>query len=478
MSLSMEVKPKVVPVLDPAFCPAVLVNRRYREIVGASGAAQRMRIALEREDGLVCRYDVNVLPPDSETLDTTLRYVERHVKCLLWAVGGWRLVLSGPAVICDALRHRYGPQGDRAFDAEMMTTSYDRSFRVETVPPEEVPAPRQSGLPLGGHWEGCRIGFDLGASDYKVASVVDGRPVFSREIPWNPSVQSDPDYHYRHIVAGLREAASHLPRVDAIGGSSAGIYVNNRVKVASLFRAVPREVFRQRVTDMFVRMQQEWGVPLVVVNDGDVTALAGALSLGCKALLGTAMGSSQAGGYLDARGFITGQLNELAFVPVDFSPEAPVDDWSGDRGVGAQYFSQQAVNRLAPRVGISFPPDLPVPDRLKQVQRRCDEGDEAATRIFETIGVYLGYALAHYADYYDYRDVLVLGRVTSGRGGEIILRHAKTVLETEFQDLVDRLSLHVPDESTRRVGQAVAAASLPELPRGRTGGGGARCPCN
>jgi hypothetical protein len=79
------------------------------------------------------------------------------------------------------------------------------------------------------------------------------------------------------------------------------------------------------------------------------------------------------------------------------------------------------------------------------------------------MGVYLGYAIAHYADCYDFRHVLVLGRVTSGPGGAILLQWAQRVLEAEFPELRPRLTLHLPDELGRRVGQAVAAASLPAL---------------
>src|SRR5271170_505823 len=86
-----------------------------------------------------------------------------------------------------------------------------------------------------------------------------------------------------------------------------------------------------------------------------------------------------------------------------------------------------------------------------------------ARRIFETIGCYAGYGVAHYADFYKLRHVLILGRVTSGEGGAIILSRAQEVLRTEFPELAENVALHLPDESSRRVGQAVAAASLPAL---------------
>ena len=213
--------------------------------------------------------------------------------------------------------------------------------------------------PLGRHLDGNRIGFDLGGSDRKVAAVIDGRVVFSDETVWDPYHKPDPQYHFDGIMDSLRKAAAHLPRVDAIGGSAAGVYVNNRVKAGSLFRGVPQDLFDARVKDMFLDVRKAWNdVPFEVVNDGEVTALAGSMSLGENAILGIALGTSTAAGYVTPDGNITSWLNELAFVPIDYNPGAPVDEWSGDYGVGSQYFSQQAVGRLMPVAGIDAPADL------------------------------------------------------------------------------------------------------------------------
>src|SRR5436189_93848 len=120
-----------------------------------------------------------------------------------------------------------------------MEQVYEKPFTVETTDLEKIPPARESFVKLGGHLDGCRIGFDLGASDYKVAAIQNGEAVYSDEFPWNPRDQSDPQYHFDHLNAGLKKAAAHLPRVDAIGGSSAGVIVDNKIMVASLFRAVP-----------------------------------------------------------------------------------------------------------------------------------------------------------------------------------------------------------------------------------------------
>lgn len=451
---------KIPAPLDPGFLPPVLFNRQYVAAAENSGEAVPLVLGLERERGLISRFETVVKGrPDAETL----RYVERLVKFLLWSRGGWRIWFGGPAAIGNQLALDYSKTGARRFDAGLMSRVYERPFEVVVLPADAVPAARESGAALGGHLDGCRIGFDLGASDYKIAAVNNGEVVYSDELPWNPKDEPDPQYHYERIHLGLKKAAAHLPRVDAIGGSSAGVMVDNKIMVASLFRAVPDEKFDD-AKNIFLRLRREWNVSLEVMNDGDVTALAGAMSLKTNAMLGIAMGSSEAGGYLDPQGRITGSLSELAFAPVDYNPQAAVDEWSGDQGVGALYFSQQAVGKLLPAAGIKLPPEMGLPEKLQEVQKLMAAGDARAAKIYETIGVYLGYTIPHYADFYDFQHLLMLGRVTTGRGGDILLANAREVLKTEFPGLAAKILLHVPDEQTRRVGQAVAAASLPELP--------------
>jgi len=439
--------------------PAILFNRAYVTEAKASGQAVHLIIGLEREEGYLSRYET-LVKPDADP--DTLLYVERIVKFLLWARGGWKIHFGGPTAIGEYIKNCYSATGARAFDVELMGRVYEKPFEVVLTGADQVPAASEMSTSIGGHLDGCRIGFDLGASDYKISAVLNGEAVYTDEFPWDPKNQPDPNYHYNLINEGFKKAAAKLPRVDAIGGSSAGVIVNNRIMVASLFRAVPAARFEQ-AKNIFLRLREAWKVPLEVVNDGDVTALAGAMSLNTKAMLGVAMGSSEAGGYMNPEGGMTGWLSELAFAPVDYNASAPADEWSGDHGVGALYFSQQAVNKLLPAAGIEVPADMGLPERLKMVQDLMARGDSRAARIYETIGVYLGYSLPHYADFYQYDNIMILGRVTTGPGGDIILAKAREVLTVEFPDLATRINIVVPDEKSRRIGQAVAAASLPVI---------------
>ncbi len=455
------VAPRFVPPLDPAFRPAVLANRAFLEEVDASGAGVPLVLGLERADGSVSRFETRVFPDGHPRAEANQRYVERLVKFLLWQRGGWKVYIGGPASVGAYIASVYAPGGARAFDYHFMGEDvYERTFTVVSCSASDVPPERETTKPLGRHLDGCRIGFDLGASDRKVSAVIDGEAVYSEEVVWEPKKNADPEYHYREVVAALKSAAEKMPRVDAIGGSSAGVYINNRAMIASLFRAIPKDRFHE-VRDMFLRIRDEWNVPMEVVNDGEVTALAGSMSLEDGGVLGIALGSSEAGGYVTPDGNITGWLNELAFGPVDYQPDAPADEWSQDRGVGALYFSQQCVFRLAPAAGIALPEGVTDAEKLKSVQEKLEAGHEGATNIWRSMGYYMGYTIAHYADFYDLKHVLILGRCTSGRGGNLILEGANEVLETEFPEVAKKAHIQLPDEKSRRVGQSIAAASLP-----------------
>ena len=461
-----QARPKIAPPLDKTFRPAVLANRAYQAAAQRSARAQKLVIGLERVGGSLSRYETTILPDEHPEAVHTPDYIERIVKFLLWQRGGERVFIGGSEKIAQYLQSLYSPQGARSFDFHFMSRIYDHPLEIIPCRLEDAPPQCEMQKSLGRNLDGNRIGFDLGASDLKVSAVVDGEAIFSAEIEWQPVEQTDPAYHRQKIREALELAAAQLPHVDAIGGSSAGVYVNNRPMIASLYRGIPKEKFDQ-IHNLFLNIRDELGVPLEIINDGEVTALAGSMSLEADGILGIAMGSSEAVGYITPSGKITDWLNELAFAPLDYQNDAPVDEWSGDRGVGALYFSQQCVFRLAPRLGIDIPSDLTNAQKLKFVQERLEAGENHAHLIWESMGVYLGYTLAHYADFYDIHHVLILGRCTSGKGGPIILDHAQKVLRLEFPGLAEKINIQLPDEKSRRVGQSIAAASLPKIDRGR-----------
>lgn len=462
INLNEAATPKLVPDLDPCFRPAVLWNRAFTKAVADSGEATPFAIGVERDGKQIARYETSLFPSgkNGHWDEANYFYVERLVKCLLWVKGGWRVIVGGSDLVGEAVKAAYATGGSREFDAEFMSRVYEQGFTVEIVDYAKVPQAFEKTEKVGGHLDGCRIGFDAGGSDRKVAAVMNGQVLFSDETVWHPKVTEDPDYHFAGIMDSVKRAAEHLPRVDAIGVSSAGIFINNRTMIASLFLRVPQDLFDAKIKDIYCRVAKEFGnVPIEVRNDGDVTALSGAASLQDINILGIAMGTSQAVGYVGADGHLTGWLNELAFMPVDYNPQAMVDEWSGDYGCGVKYFSQDAVIKLAPAGDIHLDEKLTPAEKLSAVQELLEEGHLGAQRIFENMGYYLGYAIGHYADFYDIKHLLILGRVTSGRGGILILEKAREVLNAEFPELA-KIAFHLPDESDRRVGQAITAAGL------------------
>lgn len=456
--------PKITPVLDPEFVPAVLWNRAFEAKVAADPGAHPVEIALARLDGTVYRNDVRVLSHEGDNIALNVKYVERLIKFLLWGKGGCNIYIGGNDAIAEAISKIYSENGSRAFDWETIGHGMFKQH-IKVIATSEVPAEKSEAAPLGRHLEGNRIGFDLGGSDRKCAAVINGEVVFSTEIPWDPYFQEDPSYQYDGIVDSLKLAAEHLPSVDAIGGSAAGIYIDNEVRVASLFRGITdKKVYDEVVRPMFKNIcEKEYpGVPYEVINDGEVTALAGSITMNTNSVLGVAMGTSEAVGYVDPEGNVTQQINELAFAPVDYRENGPADEWSGDEGCGVQFFCQQGVARLAPAAGFDFG-DMPFPEQLVEVQKAMADGDDRAAKIYQTIGTCFGYAIAHYADFYDVETLIIMGRATSGPGGQIMIDSAQEVLNVEFPELATKINITQPDEKMKRHGQAVAAASLPSI---------------
>lgn len=452
---------KFTPPFDPGFKPAFLKLRAIREAAKADPAGTVV-IAIERDNGAVARYDLPY-PKKAIGCEGFARFVERIVKFMLWSAGGYKVMIDAPAEVTNKIVADYQPGGARDFDCDFFQKVYGRALEIVPTPASEIPTGHDLSISLGGNMNGNRIGFDLGGSDFKLTAMVNGESVWQKEIPWDPYNATDPDYHYNHIKAGFEETRAHLPegKVDAIGGSSAGVIVDNELRFAGLIKGIKGEEDYRKAQLLFKRLKADYGVPMEVANDGDVSALVGRLALNKKGIIGLAMGTSEAVGYIDnsEKGVLTGRISELAFAPVDLNCEAAADPWSGDIGVGALYFSQQAVNKLGLAAGFPFKEET-LPLRLKEVQKAMEADDPTAVKIYEAIGIYLGYTLPWYAEFYDYTSLMLLGRVSSGKGGDLILKTAKQVLAAEFPEY--KIDIFMPDEQVRRLGQSAAAASLPE----------------
>ena len=288
------------PVLDPDFYPMHLFNEAFLKT-----ATKPIGIAVERAGGemAVCRTFIH---GTAELAEADRYFIRRLVKTLLWMKGGYKVYCDNEEMFHYLHDTAFCDGGEQDFDYHYFTNIFEKPFEVLFA--ETLPEAKDSPKPMGGHLEGCRIGFDAGGSDRKVSAVIDGETVYSEEVVWFPKTNPDPDYHYEGIVSALKSAAEHMPRVDAVGVSSAGVYIKDRTMSASLFLAVPKDLYDTKVKDIYIRaITDTFGkdIPFCVVNDGDVTALAGAMSLEDNNVLGIAMGTSEAGGYVDANGCIT-----------------------------------------------------------------------------------------------------------------------------------------------------------------------------
>merc|ERR1712070_1538 len=220
-------------------------------------------------------------------------------------------------------------------------------------------------------------------------------------------------------------------------------------------------------------------VPLKVINDGEVTALAAVQKLeGAGNIMGISMGSSEGGGYGNKEGNLMGWINELCYVKLDMNPRAPTDPWTkgAHRGISHMYLGQRGATKNAFKVVDDLPENYkcPHPDMctikhedhaqcLKKIQEGMKANPDEVKALYETCGVYLGYGLAQYVDAgYSIDNVMILGRVSKGEGGDIMLQTAGKVLKEEFPDLPP-ITFHTADDAFKAVGQCIAAAALPTI---------------
>ena len=448
---------KNTPALDPDFIPFGVWMDAYLK-----DAKMPIAIAVERQEGQIS-VRKTFIHGTPEMAKADCRYVERYMKFLLWSIGGFKVYICGCSDIAKKLQNAYSVSGERAFDYDFFQKLYEQELTILDLPLDACPAANEAPRPLGGHLDGCRIGFDAGGSDRKVSAVIDGECVYSEEVVWHPKTNPDPQYQYEGILDSFRTAASKMPRVDGIGVSSAGVFVGNAPMISSIFYCVPRDRWDE-VKTVFDRAAAEIGdVPIVVANDGDVSALAGAMGMNCGNIMGLAMGTSEAVGYVDKDKNVLGWISELAFAPVDLNEDAMQDEWSTDFGVGCKYFSQDAVIKLAPRAGIELDASLTPAEKLKVVQKLMEADDPRAQAIFKDIGTYLAHTVVLYNKFYDIQHLMLLGRVMSGKGGDTILATCQEVLKNEWPAMYEKCEVMLPDENTRRVGQSAAAASLPDI---------------
>jgi len=389
------------------------------------------------------------------------------------------------------LKTAFAVGGSYEFEATSMPNvngTPDKVFEVKVVASaDDLPANKDTPQVCGKEANGNRLAFDLGKSDIKTVFIKDNEVLDSAETEWDVT-NTDPQYHFDAIVDAMRKTIERAKEkgageIQAIGGSATGtVSADNEATWCDIFPNIAPDVYKEKVVDIFKRIAKEVAgdVPLKVINDGEVTALAAVQKIKSGNVLGISMGSSEGGGYANADGNLMGWINELCYVKLDLNPEAPTDPWSkgAHRGLSHMYLGQRGATKNAAKAGVKVPDNYvyPHPDMctikhedhaqcLKLIQKSMTVAEEEPNtrKIYETCGVYLGYGLAQYCEFYKIDHVMILGRVSKGAGGDIVLAKAQEVLEKEFPE-IPKITFHTADDHFKAVGQCIAAAALPPLP--------------
>jgi len=479
------VAPKVKAPLDPGFAPVVLAKREYRAAVKACSTAETFHFALVRADGCA-RGELLAFPEDDKRYEATVILAGVMIQETIWRCGASSLQLAGPASLCETLKTAFSKGGIYEFEADVMPKANgtpDKVFEVTIVSEADMPAAKDSPQECGKSAGGSRLAFDLGKSDIKTVAIKDGEVLDSAETEWDVTAV-DPQYHFDAIVAAMKKTianaeAKGFGKIQAVGGSATGtVSADNEATWCDIFPNVPQDVYKEKVVDIFKRISKEVAgdVPLKVINDGEVTALAAVQKISKGNVMGISMGSSEGGGYANADGNLMGWINELCYIKLDMNPEAPTDPWSkgAHRGLSHMYLGQRGATKLAHKI-CEVPENYkyPHPDMctikhedhaqcLKLVQKAMVDNPEKASDLYRTCGVYLGYGLALYAEHYKIDHVMILGRVSKGAGGDLMLKTASEVLETEFPE-IPKIEFHTADDHFKAVGQCIAAAALPTI---------------
>jgi len=476
-------RPKVPAPLDPNFSPVVLAKKQYAKAV--EGCTDALEWACPRTGGCG-RGKLIVFPEGHADMDASIYLAGVLIQEMIWQRSASELQLAGPKGVVDALARQFAPGGMYEFEATQMPCvngTPEAPFQVKVVgSAADLPEAKDEPQTMGKEANGCRLAFDLGKSDIKVVAVQDGEIKYSKETEWDVT-NPDPEYHFKAIVDAMNLGKAELPKIDAIGGSATGtVSAKNEATWCDIFPNVPPDVYKEKVVDIFSRIAKEVAgkeVPLKVINDGEVTALAAYQKIKAGNVLGISMGSSEGGGYANADGNLMGWINELCYIRLDLNPMAPSDPWTkqAHSGISHMYLGQRGTTKLAAAGGIEGPEEQMYPHpnmctikheghaqclKLIQAAMKDPAKEPRARLIYETVGVYLGYGLAQYCDFYKLDHVMILGRVSKGAGGDIMLAKAKEVLETEFPE-IPPIQFHGADDHFKAVGQCIAAAALPEI---------------
>lgn len=412
-------------------------------------ANQEIGVALSRGKGVVYPFSLRI----SEDFEESYFYLKKVLLALLWTVGGSRFLLRCNLSFYSRFVERIKKDEEVYASFKAIEEIYGEpvSFTfVEEMPHRVIETSKRSLFSSG-----CRIGLDLGGSDIKVMTLQDGKVLYSSEILWSPKTARDPSYHESFIRSVLKEAASYLPRVDAVGVSTSGVVEEEELIYPSLFTLCSDKDKKEGIRVLLKELSHELfpNANFSLINDGDASALGASFLYDKDSVLGLSLGTSLAGGYVKD-GFLYPYLNELSKVPVNFGSFAKNHYQLGIKGSASEYLSQKGIIALAEDRGIELKGTLP--EKLLMVQVLAEQGNNEVLQAYRTFGKRLGSCVLYFSLFLDFSSVFLLGRVLSGKGGETLLKSANEYLASKGNNLI----LFSADERFKRLGQAYVAACL------------------
>lgn len=412
-------------------------------------ANQEIEIVLSRGKGLVYPFSLRI----NDDFEESYFHLKKVLFALLWTIGGSRFLFHCDSSFYSRFVGKIQKDEEVHASFKAIEKIYGEPvsfFLTEEIPFKTIKTAKRTLLPSG-----CRVGLDLGGSDIKVMALQDGKVLYSSEILWSPKTARDPSYHDSFIRSALKEAASYLPRVDAVGVSTSGVVEEEDLIYPSLFTSCSEKDKKEGIRVLLKEISHELfpNATFSLINDGDASALGASFLYEKDSVLGLSLGTSLAGGYVK-NGFLYPYLNELSKVPVNFSSFAKRHYQLGIKGSASEYLSQKGIIALTEESGVELKGTLP--EKLLMVQVLAEQGNDEVLQAYRTFGKRLGSCVLYFSLFLDFSCVFLLGRVLSGKGGETLLESANEYLASKGSEL----TLFSADERFKRLGQAYVAACL------------------
>lgn len=401
-----------------------LLFKEYRRLAQNSKSSGPFVMGLWRDQDCIYVHR-DLIDPQ---LDQTALYLKVLVKSLLWIHGANRISVQSDLYCYDIVQSFFKDQGELSFERSFFSDLFDSSFEVFSSIQTEIGLAKSTPLLLNS--SGVRVGLDLGGSSIKACLLREGKVQATRILEWSPldtSTIKNGLYIVDKIVEIIEGLVADTNEIDAIGISTSGVVMNGELYLSALYRYFhnPKEC-----RDLVANLQTFYPCPINLINDGEAAALEVRTQEGAMAIV---MGSDEGGGYLAPKAKSLDQIDELAFVPIDLDPMAPIDSWSKHRGCGGVYLSVRGL------------------DHFKKLGKNSEE-------CAQEMGKILAHALGFYSYFYSFNKVILLGGVTSDGRREIM--EASCIEEWNRLNTQELPSSFVIPSDQFRFQQAVTAAKL------------------